>query len=176
MARPEKVEAVEEFKADMESNSIAIVTQYQGITVAQVTDLRAKLRGQNVKFKVYKNTLAQRALDELGLGDAAKYMEGPTAWAFSNDPVAPAKVLKEFAKDVQKVAMRGGVLDGKAVSAQQLDELASLPSRDQLLGMLVGTLAMPLRNFVGVLSAVPRNMVNVLDAVRKQKEEAGGAA
>ncbi len=176
MARPEKVAAVEELKANISGSSIAIATQYQGVTVAQVTDLRSKLRKQNVTFKVYKNTLAQIALTELNLGDVGKCMEGPTAWAFSKDPVAPAKILKDFNKDVNVIVMRGGILDGKPVTAAQLDSLASLPSKDQLIAQLVGTLAMPLRNFLGVLTAVPRNFVNVLDQVKKQKEEAGGSA
>lgn len=175
MAHPDKVAAIEEIKEKINSSSIAIVTSYKGITVADVTDLRAKLRAEDITFKVYKNTLAQRALDELELSEVAGYMDGPTAWAFSSDPVAPAKILKTFAKDVDAIAMQGGILEGKAVDAQMLTTLADLPSREQLLAMLVGTIAAPLRNFVGVLNAVPRNLVNVLDQVRKQKEEAGAA-
>lgn len=176
MARPEKIAIVDELKSQIENNAIAIATQYQGITVAQATELRFKLREQNIAFKVYKNTLTQRALDELGLGDAGGFMEGPTAWAFSTDPVAPAKVLKDYGKEVDKVAMRGGILEGKLLTAAQLDALASLPSRDQLLAQVVGTIAMPLRNMLGVLTAVPRNFVNVLDQVRKKKEEEQGTA
>lgn len=175
MARPDKIAAVEEIKENINSSSIAIVTKYQGITVAHVTELRAKLRAEDITFKVYKNTLAQRALDELNLSEVAGFMDGPTAWAFSKDPVAPAKILKSFSKDVDAIAMQGGILEGKAVDAQMLTRLADLPAREQLLAQVVGTIAAPLRNFVGVLSAVPRNLVNVLDQVRKQKEEAGAA-
>ena len=175
MARPDKVEAVEEIKAHIEGSAIAIVTQYQGITVEEVTDLRSKLRGEGVTFKVYKNTLAKRALDDLGLSEAVAYMEGPIAWAFCDDPVAPARILKNFSKGVKAIVMRGGILDGKPVSSEQLDSLADLPSLDRLRAQFVGTLAMPLRNLVGVLSAVPRNLANVLDQVRKQKEEAEAA-
>jgi large subunit ribosomal protein L10 len=175
MPRPDKVEAVDEIKSRIEGSSIAIVTQYQGITVEQVTDLRSKLRSEGVTFKVYKNTLAKRALDDMGLSDAVAYMEGPIAWAFCEDPVAPAKILKKFSESVPAIVMRGGILDGKPVSSDQLDSLADLPSQDQLRAQLVGTLAMPLRNFVGALSAVPRNLANVLEQVRKQKEEAEAA-
>lgn len=175
MARPDKVEAVEEIKAKIEGHSISILTQYQGITVEQVTDLRARLRGEGVTFKVYKNTLAKRALDDLGLSEAVAYIEGPIAWAFCADPVAPAKILKIFSKEVKAIVMRGGILDGKPVSSEQLQSLADLPSQDQLRAQLAATLAAPLRNFVGVLSAVPRNLANVLDQVRKQKEEAEAA-
>jgi len=175
LAREEKVQAVSELKERIENNSIAIATKYQGITVAEVTELRNKLREQNVTFKVYKNTLAKRALDELGLSDAVTFMEGPTAWAFCEDPVAPAKVLKEFGEGVEVVAMQGGILRGEILRKEQLTALADLPSREELLAQVVGTIAMPLRNLLGVLTAAPRNMVNVVEQIRKQKEESGEA-
>jgi large subunit ribosomal protein L10 len=176
MARPEKEESVAEMKERLQNCSVAIASQYQGITVEQVTQLRSKMRAQKVHFKVYKNTLATRALKELNLEEAAKYMDGPTIWAFSKDPVAPAKILKEFSKDVDKVKVNGGILDGKPVDAAMLEKLADLPSREQLLGQLVGVLAAPLQNFVGVMSAVPRNFVGVLASLQRKKEEGGAAA
>ena len=176
MATPEKIEAVAEFKQRVEDSQIAIATKYIGIDAAQVTELRSKLREGNVYFKVFKNTLVKRALDEMGLGEVSDAMDGPTAWAFCEDPVSPAKILKEFGADVPVVEMNGGILDGKAVSKEQLTALADLPSRDALVAQVVGTIAAPLRNLVGVLSAPTRNLVNVLDQVRKQKEEAGAAA
>ncbi|MCH7959090.1 MAG: 50S ribosomal protein L10 [Candidatus Hydrogenedentes bacterium] len=175
MARPEKMAAIEELKANISSHTIAILTKYQGINVAEVTELRKKLRGEQITFKVYKNTLAKRALDELDLSEVSNFLEGPTAWAFSEDPVAPAKILKNFGKDVKFIQMQGGILDGKMIDASLLNTLADLPSRDQLLAQVVGTIAAPLRSLVGVLSAVPRNAVNVLDQIRKQKEEAEAA-
>lgn len=175
MARPEKVAVVEELKANIEGCTIAIATQYKGITVEEVTELRAQLRENGVFYKVYKNTLAKRALDDLGFSEVAECMEGPIAWAFCADPVTPAKLLKEFSKNVKAIVMRGGILDGEPIGADQLNALAVLPSKDQLLAQVVGTIAMPLRNLVGVLSAVPRNMVNVLDQIRKQKEESEAA-
>jgi large subunit ribosomal protein L10 len=176
LATPEKIEAVAEFKQRVENSQIAIATKYIGINAAQATDLRSKLRDGNVHFKVFKNTLVRRALDEMGLGGVGGVMDGPTAWAFCEDPVSPAKILKEFGAGVPVVEMNGGILEGKVVSKEQLTVLADLPSRDVLLAMLVGTIAAPLRNLVGVLSAPARNMVNVLDQIRKQKEEAGAAA
>ena len=171
MARPDKIEAVSELKEAIEGNTVSILASYQGISVAEVTELRAKLRESGIKFKVFKNTLAKRALDELGLSDAVQFIDGPTVWAFSEDPVAPAKILKDYGKDVEEIAMRGGILEGKPVSREQLESLASLPPREQLLAQLVGTIAMPLRNYLGTLQAVPRNYVNVLDRIREQKEE-----
>lgn len=175
MPTPEKERVVEELKERIESNEIAILTQYQGINVEQVTELRTKLRNENIYFKVYKNTLAKRVLDELDLSEASQYMDGPIAWAFSTDPVAPAKILKDFGKEVECVQMSGGILGGAIVSKEELERLASLPSIDQLRAQVVGTIAAPLRNFVSVLNALPRNLVNVLDQIRKQKEESEAA-
>jgi len=172
---PQKESVVAEIKKLISNNEIAIMAQYVGLNVAQATQLRKQLREAGVQFKVYKNTLSRLALRELGVEAAADMMEGPTAWAFSKDPVTPAKVLKEFAKEAPFVAMRGGVLSGSVINAAQLDALAELPSRDQLIAQVVGTIAMPLRNAVGVLNALPRNLVNVLDQIRKQKEEAQAA-
>ena len=176
MATAEKIASVAEFKERVENNRIAIATQYVGISVEKVTELRKKLREADCEYKVYKNNLAKRALDELELGDAAQYMDGPTAWAFSDDAVAPAKVLKEFAEDVDFIKVRGGVLVGSVVSEDQVKALADLPPREVLLAQLVGTIAAPMRNMLGVLQAVPRNMVNVVDQIKKKKEEEEGGA
>lgn len=176
MPTQQKIDAVAELRERIKNHQIAIMTKYVGINAGQVTELRRRLRDQKVELKVYKNTLARRVLDELGLGDAAQYMDGPTAWAFSQDPVAPSKIFREFAKDVPKVELNGGILSGKVLNKAQIEALADLPSREVLLGQVVGTIAAPLRNFVGVLNALPRNLVNVLDQIRKQKEEGGAAA
>jgi large subunit ribosomal protein L10 len=175
LARPEKEQAIAELKEHLQNSELAIATKYVGVSVAKVTELRRKLREQGVTYKVYKNTLAKRALDEMGLSDAAEFMDGPTAWAFSQDPVSGPKVLKEFAKDVNVIAMNGGILSGKIVTTAQLEALAALPPREVLLQQVVGTIAAPLRDLVGTLSALPRNLVNALDQVRKQKEEGQAA-
>ncbi|HIJ65876.1 MAG TPA: 50S ribosomal protein L10 [Candidatus Hydrogenedentes bacterium] len=176
MRKTEKAESVAELKQCIETSRIAILTKYKGINVEQVTELRRMLREQHVQFKVFKNSLARRALDELALSDAAGFMDGPTAWAFCEDPVRPAKILKDFAKEVQAIGMNGGILEGQIISLDQLRVLADLPPRDVLLAQVVGTIAMPLRKLAGTLNALPRNLVNVLDQIRKQKEEAGVAA
>ena len=175
MPTKQKEATVAEIKELISNNDITIMTQYVGINVEQVTELRKKLRETETTFKVFKNTLSRLALRDLGMEDAADMMEGPTAWAFCKDPVAPAKVLKDFGKEVPVVIMRGGILNGVPVSNAQLNALADLPSRDQLIAQVVGTIAMPLRNTVGVLSALPRNLVNALDQIRQQKEDAEAA-
>jgi len=121
LPKPEKITAVSEIRKRLQENDIAILTKYVGINVAQVTELRTKLRAAGVEFKVYKNTLGRLALRELGLEAAADFMEGPTAWAFSKDPVAPAKILKEFSGNLKFVSMVGGVLEGKVVTKAQLE-------------------------------------------------------
>jgi len=168
---PEKEATIAELKERIQNNEIAILARYIGINVEQVTDLRKQLRDQGALFKVYKNTLAKRALDELGYSEAAAFLDGPVAWAFCQDPLVPAKILKEFAKKVDRVGMNGGILAGRVVSAERLVALADLPGKEVLLAQTVGTIAAPLRNLVGVLNALPRNMVNVIDQIRKQKEE-----
>jgi len=168
---PEKEETIAELKDRITNSGITILTHYVGIDVEEVTELRRQLRDENVQFKVYKNTLAKRALDELGLSDAVPFVEGPTAWAFSDDLTVSARILKKFARRVAKVGMNGGILSGDVVSREQLEVLAVLPGREVLLAHVVGTIAAPLQRLVGTLSAVPRNFVNVLDQIRKQKEE-----
>lgn len=176
MRKTEKIESVAELKERIGKSHVAILSKYQGVNVEQVTELRRRLREAHVKFKVYKNTLAERALQELNLGKAVAFMEGPTVWAFSDDPVAPAKILRDFAKEVAAVQMCGGIVEGTVVSLAQLNALADLPPRQVLLAQTVGVIAAPLRNFLGVLSALPRNLVNVLDQIRKKNEEVGAAA
>ena len=176
MATAQKEAAIADLKENLKNCSVAIMSKYEGITAEEVTKLRAELRDQNVTYRVYKNTLAKRALDELDLGAASEHMDGPTAWAFCDDPVAPAKVLKDFGKSVKVVSMVGGVLEGEVIDSAKLTALADLPSREQLLAQVVGTIAAPLRNLVGTLDAVPRSMVNVVDAIRRKKEEEGDAA
>ena len=176
MPTQKKFDAVAEIKAKIESNEIAIMSQYIGINVEDVTGLRRNMREAGVDYKVYKNTLARRALIDLGLEEAAAFIEGPTAWAFSEDPIAPARVLKEWSLKVKFIKMSGAVLNGKPLTASQLDALACLPGREQLLAQTIGTIAAPLRNFASVLSAVPRKFVNLLEALRKKNEEEGEAA
>ncbi len=176
MPKPEKIEAVAELKERLTTYKVALATQYKGINVLQATELRRRLRQNGVLFKVYKNTLAARALNELNLAEAVKFMDGPTAWAFSEDPVASAKLLKDFAKEVPLVVLNGGVLEGQVISKQVAESLATMPPKEVLVAQVVGTIAAPLRNLVGALSALPRNLVNVLDQIQKQKAENEGAA
>ena len=175
MATQQKIDSVAELKQQLQGHQLAVITKYIGIDAGQVSNLRKQLRDKQIEYKVYKNNLAKRALDELELGDAAEFMDGPTAWAFSDDPVAPSKILKDFGKEVPQVEMLGGILDGKIVSKAQLEVLASLPPREVLLAQIAGTIAAPIRDAVRAINAIPSGLVNVLDQIRKQKEEAAAA-
>lgn len=154
-AREEKVQTVAEITDKFKGSVSTILTDYRGLTVAEVTELRKSLREAGVEFKVYKNTLARRATAEAGLTELDSYLTGPTAIAFSaNDVVAPAKVLSEFAKKHNALEIKAGVIEGKLVELDQIKAIADLPSREGLLSMLLSVLQAPMRNFALAVKAV----------------------
>jgi large subunit ribosomal protein L10 len=151
----EKSQAVAEVTEKLKGYSCTIVTDYRGLTVAQVTELRKKLREAGIEFQVLKNTLARRATANAELSDLDAHLTGPTAIAFSKDDVvAPAKILTEFAKKNDALKVKGGVVEGKVVGVDQLQALANLPSREGLLSMLLSVLQAPMRNFALAVKAV----------------------
>lgn len=166
---PAKAAVVEEMKEKMQSAQGAVFVGFTGLTVADVTKLRRKFREGGVDYKVIKNTLTRIAADELGYNALDEVLEGPTAIAYSTeDAVAPAKILKEFIKETKTEALsvKAGIVDGQVIDAAAVDALASLPSREELLAKLVGSMQAPISGFVNVLQGNIRNMVYVLDAVR----------
>ncbi|NLM37081.1 MAG: 50S ribosomal protein L10 [Firmicutes bacterium] len=172
MARPEKVAVVDEVYEKMAKAQSVVLVDFRGLTVQEATELRKKLRAAGVELRVAKNTLTRLAAEKANLKELHAYLEGPTALAFGyEDPVSPAKILSEFAKDHKKLELKGGVLEGKVIDQAMVKALAELPSREVLLGQLVGLLQAPIRNLAYVLSAPIRNMVYVLDAVRQKKGE-----
>ncbi|NLC53937.1 MAG: 50S ribosomal protein L10 [Firmicutes bacterium] len=172
MARPEKVAVVNEvFEKLTKAQSVGLV-DFRGLTVQEATELRKKLREAGVELRVTKNTLTRLAAEKADLKDLHAYLEGPTALAFGyEDPVSPAKILSDFAKDHKKLQLKGGVLEGRVIDQAMVTALAELPTRDVLLGQLVGLMQAPIRNLAYVLSAPIRNTVYVLDAVRQKKGE-----
>ena len=172
MARPEKVAVVNEVYEKLTKAQSVVLVDFRGLTVQEATELRKKLREAGVELRVTKNTLTRLAAEKADLKDLHAYLEGPTALAFGyEDPVSPAKILSDFAKDHKKLELKGGVLEGKVIDQAMVAALAELPTRDVLLGQLVGLMQAPIRNLAYVLSAPIRNTVYVLDAVRQKKGE-----
>ena len=169
--RRKKEVAVDEIREKLQQSTLSVLTDYRGLNVVEVTDLRSQLREAGIEFKVVKNTLTWLAAKEIGLDTLRPYLEGPTAIAYSRtDPVAPARILSGFAKNHKALDIKAGVLEGQVISQELVKELADLPSRDHLLAKLLGTLQAPLAGLVNVLNGPIRNFVYVLDAVRLQKE------
>lgn len=153
--KEQKAQIVEQIAERLQNSVCSVVADYRGLNVAQMTELRKQLREQGVEFKVLKNTLVRRATAKVNLTDLDPYLEGPTAIAFSNeDPVAPAKILNNFAKEHEDLEIKCGILEGKVVSVEQVKELANLPSREGLLSMLLSVLQAPMRNFALAVKAV----------------------
>jgi len=170
--RQQKVQVVEEIKAKLDKVRGAVLTDYRGLNVAEMTELRAKLREANVEYKVLKNTLVTIAAQDLGLGGLNPYLEGPTAIAFGvEDAVSPAKVLSKFAKDHKQLEIKAGILEGKVIGVEEVKALADLPSREELLAQVVRGMQAPMAGLANVLQGSIRNLAYVLEAVRKEKEQ-----
>ncbi len=138
---------VEEIQSKIATSSSTVVVEYRGLSVAQLTTLRRKLRAENIDFKVYKNSMSQRAAEASGYSDLAATLTGPNAMAFSDDAVAPARVLAEFAKKNKALVIKSGVVEGRVVDAAGLSTIATLPNRDGMISMLLGMFQSPVRNF-----------------------------
>jgi large subunit ribosomal protein L10 len=172
MPTARKESAVQELRDKLSASQNLFLTDYTGLTVEEITKLRGELRKDGNTYAVVKNTLFR-----IAAGDLAKQLEsfltGPTGIVFAGeDPVAPAKALKTFADATKKVAVKAAFIDGKLVDAKQVATLASLPSKQELIAKLVGSLASPLRGLVTVLSGNQSGLVRVLNAIREQKESA----
>ena len=146
---------VDEIAKQLVGAKSVIVVDYLGLTVEQATEMRAELREQGATMQVVKNTILRRAAEKAGVEGLEKFFVGPTAIAYSEeDPVGPAKIAAKFAKDVEAVEIKGGIIEGKAASLDEIQELATLPDRDGLLSMLVSVLQAPVRDFAMVVKAI----------------------
>lgn len=172
LTKQDKSDLLAEYQGGLAQAPHAFLIGYQGISVPQVTDLRAKVRASGGQYVVVKNTLALRAIDSTAMGQLKEHFVGATAVVYSStDPVAIAKALTDFAKDAPALQFKAGLVEGRAVPAAQIKEIAQLPSREQLISKLLFLLQSPITRFVRVLNAIPQQLVIVLDEVRKQKEE-----
>ncbi len=164
--RPDKIATVDDVRARVTTSTTAVVTEYRGLTVAEISRLRRTLRGLGADYKVLKNTLVRRAIAGTGAEAMSAYLEGPTAIAFvEGDVSAVAKALRDFAREAPKLVVKGGVLDGRPLSVGDLSALADLPSHEVLLAQFAGALAAPLRTLAGLMKAVPQNLAYGLSAL-----------
>ena len=173
MVRPEKIAEVELLTEKMRDAHGLILADFTGLTVAQANELRGKCREAGVEFRVVKNRLARRAAADVDASALDDLLKGPTGIAFGMEgPVEPAKILTDFAKDNEKLEIKGGFLDGNLLTAEEVIALSKMPSRDELLAMMMSTFQGPTRGFVGVLHGLLSKCVRTLDAVREQKDAA----
>jgi large subunit ribosomal protein L10 len=172
MNKTDKQSIVDDLSARLKSARTVYVTDFQGITVAQVNQLRRRCAKVGVDYVVVKNTLARRALEGATITGLDGYLKGNTALALSKDPGSAAKVLADFTKEFQKLQVRGGIVEGKAVSPADVKKMANLPPREVLLAELGGALQAPLAGFLGVLQSLLSNFAGALEALKTQREGA----
>lgn len=165
----EKKAIVAEVSAQVANAQAIIIAEYRGMEVGQMTQLRAKTRESGVYFHVIKNSLVRRAVVDTPYAGLAKHMVGPLAYGISTDPVAAAKVLHEFSRDNEKFVIKVGAIGVQVISRDEITALAVLPSRDELLARLLGTMQAPIAKFVQTLNEVPARFVRGLAMVRDSK-------
>jgi large subunit ribosomal protein L10 len=170
--RPEKVAVVNEVRDRLSSADAAILTEYRGLNVTEIANLRRSLREAGGEYTIYKNTLVRFAVRELGLSELEALLVGPTAIAFvDGDAASVAKSLRDFARTNQNLVIKGGILGTTVLSAADTTALADLPSREQLLAQIAGALAAPLQQLAGLLEAIPRSFAY---GIRALAEKQGG--
>lgn len=145
---------VQEIASKFKDASSSVVVEYRGLSVAEVTELRRKLREENVEFKVYKNSMVQRAAKENGYDELMENLTGPNAFAFSDDAVAPSRVLADFAKTHENLVLKAGVVDGRVVGVDEIKKLSKLPNKEGMISMFMSTLQSPVRSFACAIKAV----------------------
>jgi large subunit ribosomal protein L10 len=198
MPNQKNIETLEEIKQKFADAEAIILTDYQGLNVAEINELRRRFRESNVEYKVYKNTLMNIAADELEIQGLDQHLQGPTAIAMSQDVTAPVKVINDFIKEFQKLNIKAGMLGTKVIPAENVDDLLKIPSKDELISRVLGQLQAPITSLLSALQNVSptlplvnvlnqispmapltttlQNIVNnftyVLQAIAKQKEQA----
>lgn len=170
MARPDKEAAVAELAEMLSSAKSLVITDYKGLDVASITELRRKMREAGVEYKVVKNTLARLAANNAKVDSINEHLVGPTAIAFGvEDAVSPAKVLVDFAKDHETLEIKGGALNGEVISLDKVKSLAEIPPRDVLLAQVLAGMKSPISGLVNVLQGNLRGFVQVLNQIKEQK-------
>ncbi len=168
----EKQVVVAEVQAEIAKAQAIVIAEYRGLEVGKITQLRKTARENGVYLRVLKNTLARRAVADTGFAVLADKMVGPLIYALSKDPVAGAKALNDFAKTNDKLVIKGGAMSNALIDAAGVKALATMPSREELIAKLLGTMQAPVTKFVRTLNEVPSKFVRALAAVRDQKQAA----
>lgn len=173
--RTEKAAVVDDLSAKIASAGVIVVAEYRGLGVGAITVLRRQARSQGVHLQVLKNTLARRAVAGTPFEGLASHLVGPLLYGIAADPVACAKVLSDFAKSNDKLVLKAGAMSNFVMDAAAVKALAALPSREELLAKLLGTMQAPVATFVRTLNEVPSRFVRTLAAIEKQKSEEAAA-
>jgi large subunit ribosomal protein L10 len=170
-----KKAVVAEVSAQIAKAKSIIVAEYRGLEVGRMTELRAKARKSGVYLRVLKNTLARRAVEGTPFAGLSQHMKGPLVYGISPDPVASAKVLNEFAKANEQLVIRAGAMENAVISAKEVTTLATMPSREELIAKLLGTMQAPIAQFARTLNEVPSRFVRTLAAIRDKRQASGAA-
>ena len=171
MNRDEKTEVISEVKELLESSTAVYLTDYSGINVEDISDLRSQFRKEGVRYKVFKNNLFKRALDESGKFEKlADHLTGMTGFAFtSTNPVAPAKIINKYFDEKEKLSLKACYIEGEYYDSSHLKTLATLPSKNELIAGIMGSLDSPVSGIVGAINAVIRDLANVIDQISKRE-------
>jgi large subunit ribosomal protein L10 len=169
MVREDNKKEVERIKEKLESYSTIIITDYRGLTVSSIKELRSKLKEKDIEYKVIKNTLCKIALSDMKLSDVDEIFVGPTAIAFSNDPVVPSKILIDFSKNNEALKIKGGIFEKAIVSVEDVKTFSKLPPKEVLIANVIGGIKAPLTGLVNVLSGPMRGLVYALNQIKEKK-------
>ncbi|ETX14879.1 50S ribosomal protein L10 [Roseivivax halodurans JCM 10272] len=172
MDRAQKEKVVEELGQIFESSGVVVVSRYQGLTVAEMQDLRGRAREGGASVRVAKNRLAKIALEGKDCESMSKYLEGMTVLTYSEDPVAAAKVVEDFAKDNKKLEILGGAMGGEALDRAGVEAVSNMPSRDELLAQIAGMIGAPASGIAGAIGAPASNIASILSTIEEKAEAA----
>lgn len=177
MPKPEKIAAIEEIKEKLDSSAVAILTEFQGLNVAEMTELRKLFREADVDYKVYKNTLMSLAAQQLDVAGVDEYLIGTTALATSReDPVAPAKIVKDFSFRHRNLKVKAGILNKEVIASDDVIALASIPPKEILLSMVLGGIQAPVSGLLRVLQGPIQSLAFALKDLAEQKEKGESAS
>jgi len=172
MAKDEKIALVKNLSTLLKSSTGFYLTDYRGLNVKDITDLRKRLREGNTVYRVTKNSILKRALEQASISEMSHFVEGPVAIALtSDDPIQPIKILVNFRKEHKLPIVKGGMAEGKFIDEQKIEEIAKIPSKEELLSMVIGGLNAPITGLVWTLKGMLGKLIYTLNALINKKEE-----